>query len=145
MDLMASVLLERETVEGEACEALLNNEWDEYLSHEDEINARKEAEEAAARARDEQLANPNWRDAAVEPGDQNANGPYRPAAQDADLSDIPTQAQVDAEIVREDVMDSTPEAPAPAGEDPYATSTADQPTDSASADKESDDPKGTNE
>ncbi len=167
MDLMASVLLERETVEGEACEALLNNEWDEYLAHEDEIKARKEAEEAAARARDEQLANPNWRDEMVEPGDQNANGPFRPAATHADLSDMPTQAQVDAEIVREDVMDSTPEAPAPEGEDPYA---APQPgqggaadmshagTDAssdakseansesqASSNANSDDPKGTNE
>ena len=31
LDLMASVLLERETVEGEAVEALLDNEWDSYL------------------------------------------------------------------------------------------------------------------
>ena len=31
LDLMASVLLERETVEGEAVEALLNNEWASYL------------------------------------------------------------------------------------------------------------------
>ena len=62
MDLMASVLLERETVEGEACQALLNNTWDEYLDHEDEIIAQHEREEAEARARDEQLANPNWND-----------------------------------------------------------------------------------
>ncbi|MBE6472719.1 MAG: ATP-dependent zinc metalloprotease FtsH [Coriobacteriaceae bacterium] len=62
MHLMASVLLERETVDGEACQALLENKWDEYLAHEDEIIARKEAEEAAARARDERLADPNWRD-----------------------------------------------------------------------------------
>jgi len=62
MHLMANVLLERETVDGEACDALLNNKWDEYLAHEDEIIARKEAEEAAARARDEKLADPNWRE-----------------------------------------------------------------------------------
>ena len=62
MHLMANVLLERETVDGEACEALLNNKWDEYLEHEDEIIARKEAEEAAARARDARLADPNWRE-----------------------------------------------------------------------------------
>ena len=61
MHLMASVLLERETVDGEACQALLDNKWDEYLAREDEIIARKEAEEAAARARDERLADPNWR------------------------------------------------------------------------------------
>ncbi|MCL2826412.1 MAG: ATP-dependent metallopeptidase FtsH/Yme1/Tma family protein, partial [Eggerthellaceae bacterium] len=52
--LMASVLLERETVEGEACEALLDNKWDDYLSREDEIIAKKEAEEAAARAKDDE-------------------------------------------------------------------------------------------
>ncbi len=61
MHLMAGVLLERETVEGEACQALLDNKWDEYLSHEDEIIARKEAEEAAARERDARLADPDWR------------------------------------------------------------------------------------
>ena len=60
MDLMANVLLERETVDGEACQALLDNKWDEYLAHEDEINAMHEREEAEARARDAQLADPNW-------------------------------------------------------------------------------------
>ena len=83
MNLMASVLLERETVEGEACQALLDNEWDEYLKHEDEIIAAKEAEEAAARARDEKMADPNWREEPVEPGDQDPNPPYRPAANGA--------------------------------------------------------------
>ncbi|MEA5018761.1 MAG: ATP-dependent zinc metalloprotease FtsH [Gordonibacter sp.] len=83
MDLMASVLLERETVEGEACQALLDNEWDEYLKREDEINARKEQEEADARARDEKLADVNWRDESVEPGDQDPNPPYREGAQGA--------------------------------------------------------------
>jgi len=34
LDLMASVLLERETVEGEAVVALLDNEWDAYLERE---------------------------------------------------------------------------------------------------------------
>ncbi len=77
MDLMASVLLERETVEGEACQALLENRWDDYLDHEDEINARKEAEEQAARERDEKLADPNCREkegegAAVSPNGETA-------------------------------------------------------------------------
>ena len=135
MDLMASVLLERETVEGEACEALLDNKWDEYLAREDEIIAAKEAEEAAARAKDaellaaqgdgegaqavvaggsdagETLADPNWRTEPVEPGDQDPNAPYRPAAEGADLADMPTQAEVDAEIDREDEMDSSADAP----------------------------------
>ena len=90
MNLMAAVLLERETIEGEACDALLDNKWDEYLLREDDIIAAKEREEAEARARDEQmsagitLVDPNWRDAAVAPGDQDANGPYRVASQPAD-------------------------------------------------------------
>ena len=46
MDLMARVLLERETVDGEAAQALLDNRWDDYLAHEDELKARKEAENA---------------------------------------------------------------------------------------------------
>ena len=124
MHLMARVLLERETVEGEACEALLENRWDDYLAREGDILAAKEREEAEARARDaanqERLADPNWRSEHVEAGDQNPNGPYRPAATNARTDDDPTQAQIDAEIVREDVMDSSPAAPAPQGEDPFA-------------------------
>ncbi len=54
MDLMASVLLERETVEGKACQALLDNEWDQYLIDEKDIIAKAEAEEAEARRKDEQ-------------------------------------------------------------------------------------------
>ncbi len=52
MNMMVEVLLERETVEGEACEALLENKWDEYLEREVEILAAKDREEAEARARD---------------------------------------------------------------------------------------------
>lgn len=74
MDVMASVLLERETVEGEACQALLNNTWADYLDHEKEIDARKEAEEAAARARDEQLSNPNWNGGSGAQGGQPPHG-----------------------------------------------------------------------
>ena len=74
MDLMASVLLERETVEGEACQALLDNRWNEYLDHEDEIIARHEREEAEARARDAQLASPDW-------NEQQGAGAQLPAQQ----------------------------------------------------------------
>ena len=121
---MASVLLERETVEGEACEALLDNKWDEYLAREDDIIAAKEAEEAAARAKDaellaaqgegdgasdapgapggsgaapadpdagETLADPNWRNEPVEPGDQDPNPPYREPAE-GDGDDAPASA-----------------------------------------------------
>ena len=40
---MAQVLLERETVEGEAVEALLNNEWGKYLEKERAKEAEKKA------------------------------------------------------------------------------------------------------
>jgi cell division protease FtsH len=39
--LMAEVLLERETVDGEALAALLDNTWSEYLENEDELLAKK--------------------------------------------------------------------------------------------------------
>lgn len=48
LDLMAKVLLERETVEGEAVDALFNNEWDAYLEREGDIAAAKEARNEAA-------------------------------------------------------------------------------------------------
>ena len=69
MDLMASVLLERETVDGAACQALLDNRWSEYLEHEDEIIAKKDREEAEARARDAKLADPNWNGGAMSGND----------------------------------------------------------------------------
>ena len=92
MDLMASVLLERETVEGEACLALLDNTWDDYLKHEGEINARKEAEEQAARERDAKLADPNWKEEPVEPGDQNPNPPFREPSDEDDGAAAGAQA-----------------------------------------------------
>ncbi|WP_261433852.1 ATP-dependent zinc metalloprotease FtsH [Berryella wangjianweii] len=55
MHVMAAVLLERETVEGEACQALLRNEWDEYLRREPELIEKREREEAEARKRDEEM------------------------------------------------------------------------------------------
>jgi cell division protease FtsH len=60
MDLMVKVLLERETVDGEALAALLDNTWDEYLANEDEILAKKaeaekkQEEEDAKRAAEEE-------------------------------------------------------------------------------------------
>ncbi|MCH4220853.1 MAG: ATP-dependent zinc metalloprotease FtsH [Eggerthellaceae bacterium] len=47
IDLMASVLLERETVDGEACQALLNNTWNDYLAHEASEDTKKERTKAA--------------------------------------------------------------------------------------------------
>ncbi|MBQ6454423.1 MAG: AAA family ATPase, partial [Coriobacteriales bacterium] len=51
LDLMAQVLIERETVEGEAVKALLDNKWDEYLAKEAE-DKRRAAEEAERLARE---------------------------------------------------------------------------------------------
>lgn len=104
MELMANVLLERETVEGEACQALLDNTWSDYLTHEKDIIARQEAEEAEARKKDDErlaaaevrrveydrqqrLANPDWRDGPVAPGDQDPNA-SRPAAGDSQDKDF---------------------------------------------------------
>ena len=45
LDLMASVLLERETVDGKACQMLLDGKWDEYLKweaeHPEELDKNK--------------------------------------------------------------------------------------------------------
>ena len=53
LKLMEQVLLERETVEGEAVEALLDNKWDEYLaSHPEEQKKEEEAAEEAGHTED---------------------------------------------------------------------------------------------
>jgi len=76
MDLMASILLERETVEGEAVVALLDGKWDEYLAeHPDEAGANAPTEE-------ELLADAH--DAAV-------------AAMEAEGAAVPSDAPVQAE------------------------------------------------
>ena len=69
MHLMAKVLMERETVDGEECTALLDNEWDAYLEREVDIKAKKDAEEAAARAKDEELVAAG----ALKPADYDEN------------------------------------------------------------------------
>ena len=55
MHLMAKVLRQRETIDGIACEMLLDNKWDEFLAMEDDLKAKAAAEEAAASARNAQL------------------------------------------------------------------------------------------
>ena len=51
---MAKVLLERETVEGDAVNALLDNEWDAYLEREGDILAAKEERNAKRPACDQE-------------------------------------------------------------------------------------------
>ena len=45
IELMVEVLIDRETVEGEALKALLECKWDEYLANEDEYLAKKAEDE----------------------------------------------------------------------------------------------------
>jgi cell division protease FtsH len=56
IELMVRVLIDRETVEGQALDALLNNTWDEYLTNEDEILAKKAEEERRQIEEDERHA-----------------------------------------------------------------------------------------
>ena len=72
LELMKQVLLERETVEGEAVEALLDNRWDEYLAREGGIVAAKEVRNAAAAAAGEK--NTAEKDAAAGEKDSGAAG-----------------------------------------------------------------------
>jgi cell division protease FtsH len=44
MELMVQILLDRETVEGEALAALLDNSWEDYLANEDDLLAKKAAD-----------------------------------------------------------------------------------------------------
>ena len=49
MNLMATVLLERETVDGEACEALLDNKWSDYLKLEQSGSLQEAANTLASK------------------------------------------------------------------------------------------------
>lgn len=65
MDLMASVLLERETVDGEACQALLDNRWNEYVAHEQSEEGRAQRELEATTVAN--MADPANNPAVLEP------------------------------------------------------------------------------
>jgi hypothetical protein len=56
IELMVQVLIDRETVEGQALEALLNDTWDDYLEHEDEILAKRAEAERKQIEEDERHA-----------------------------------------------------------------------------------------
>ena len=85
LDLMAQVLLERETVEGDAVTALLDNEWDSYLEREVDIRAAKEERNAAAARKPKQSGEEIAADAAA----------YAEAA-------VAAEAERDAEAARKD-------------------------------------------
>ena len=80
MDLMANVLLERETVEGEACLALLDNTWTSTSSTRTRSSRPRRPRRPPRAPTDEHLADPNWKEEPVEPGDQDPNPPYREPA-----------------------------------------------------------------
>ena len=110
---MASVLLDRETVDGEACQALLDNKWDEYLEHEDEIIAMHEREEAEARARDAAAVSLDSADAAP-------TAPVEAAAAQSEAQQAPAEAdfaKVDPGFVEQAPAPHVDGADAPTGED----------------------------
>lgn len=83
MDLMATVLLERETIDGDACQALLNNRWAEYLQEE-------QAKEAEGKKPELETAEDAPADAAAQQ-DQQASAvseatPAKPEAPDGGAS-----------------------------------------------------------
>ena len=100
MNLMANVLLERETVDGEACQALLNNTWDDYLAHEDEIIAMHEREEAEARARD--AAATNLSEVPEAPAAPAAPAEDQSVAQAVSVSAPAAGASADADMAKND-------------------------------------------
>lgn len=57
MHLMAQVLLERETVDGDACQALLDNRWEEYRAHEESEEGKAQRQEEATTIANEFKAN----------------------------------------------------------------------------------------
>ena len=70
LDLMAKVLLERETVEGDEVNALLDDKWDEYLAEHPEEATEAEAPEAEATEAEEAEA-PEAEEASQESSESN--------------------------------------------------------------------------
>ncbi len=69
LDLMADVLLERESIDGDALDALLDNKWDEYLVEEEKRKKEKEAEKAKEEA-EKALTDGKSDDAAADDADK---------------------------------------------------------------------------
>ena len=86
MDLMSAVLLERETVDGEACTALLDNKWADYL--------KLEASGAVEKAANTLASNEPEQEAPASAAPQDA--PVQPAAPSAPASN---EAQASAQNV----------------------------------------------
>ena len=107
LDLMASVLLERETVEGKAVEALLNNKWDEYLEWE-----KEHPEEAIEENKAFKLA--SAKESEHEPSVDLARGleAASPSLPGTDNADAVQQGTAQPSVVNQDaVQDQTPSTP----------------------------------
>ena len=84
MHLMAEVLLERETVDGAACDALLDNTWDEYLAKEKAGLIGKDASGITVEVSADQAHGATEESASGAPSDSAASGePAAPAASEA--------------------------------------------------------------
>lgn len=136
MDLMAHVLLERETVDGEACQALLDNRWDEYLQKEAKKQAEQKALEEAQKAAG----------AIAAPADQPAppvgEKPQTPAPPTGPMasSAAPDQAPVaSVSSAPEQAPAVPPSQQAPAPEQPGQT--GDHPSGDAQSEDSSDKPR----
>lgn len=90
MKLMASVLLERETVDGEECTALLDNRWAEYLQKEQE-KANQEPKLSVVAPNQSQQSQPVESQAQVQ-----AVPPAQQATQDT--TETPVQPQANIEV-----------------------------------------------
>ncbi len=110
LDLMASVLLERETVEGDAVVALLDNKWDEYLANEDKIKEEKRI--AEAKVIDETGA-PAGTGAGAEGAAEGAAGAGAPAVRQAPRER--DRADQIAQAIRQQTGEYEPFAPAADG------------------------------
>jgi cell division protease FtsH len=93
--LMVDILLERETVDGDALAALLNGTWSEYIVDEDEILAKK-AKELKEQEEDDE------RRRAAELAEQQANNPAAAAPVQAGFSG--TGSGKDGRFTLEDVF-----------------------------------------
>ena len=87
MDLMSAVLLERETVDGEACTALLDNKWADYLKLEASGAVEKAANTLASKEPEQEAP----ASAAPQPA------PAQPAAPSAPASPASNEVQASAQ------------------------------------------------
>ena len=87
MDLMSAVLLERETVDGEACTALLDNKWADYLKLEASGAVEKAANTLASKEPEQEAPAP----AAPQ------SAPVQPAAPSAPASPASNEVQTGAQ------------------------------------------------